>query len=360
MDPAELRAEYPVLRDVAYLNAGTCGPLPRAAGAALGGVLHQAEQHGRGAEHFATVTHAQQNRRQRYATLLGARTEDVALTTATTDGMARVLQGLEWRAGDEILTAEQEHPGLLGPLAALVRQHGVVVRVVPLERIVEAVEADTKLVACSHVRWTDGALAPAGLAELRGEIPVLLDGAQAAGAIAVDVERLGCAFYAAPGQKWLCGPIGTGILWIDPAWQARVRAPSPGYLNLADPSAGLDAQPWPDARAHDAIATSGEVAAAAVAAYDVLDDQGWDAILERAASLAETLAERLVGAGRTVAPRGRTTLVSWREADPVATRDALAAAGVIVRDLPGTDLVRASVGAWNDEQDLDRLLAVLA
>lgn len=360
MDPAELRAEYPVLREVAYLNAGTCGPLPRTAGAALGGVLHQAEQHGRGAQHFATVTHAQQNRRQRYASLLGARPEDVALTTATTDGMARVLQGLEWRAGDEILIAEQEHPGLLGPLAALVRRHGVVVRAVPLERIVEAVEPDTKLVACSHVRWTDGALAPSGLAELRGEVPVLLDGAQAAGAIAVDVAALGCAFYAAPGQKWLCGPIGTGILWIDPAWQARVQATAPGYLNLSEPGAGLDARPWPDARAHDALATSGEVSAAAVAAFDVLDDHGWDAVLERAATMAARLADRLTEAGRTVAPRGRTTLVSWHEQDPAATRDRLADAGVIVRDLPGTDLLRASVGAWNDDRDLDRLLAVVA
>ena len=60
--------------------------------------------------------------------------------------------------------------------------------------------------------------------------------------------------------------------------------------------------------------------------------------------------------GRTVAPRAETTLVSFEDDDPEATRDRLAAAGVIVRHLPGTPYVRASVGAWNDEDDLERLL----
>jgi L-cysteine/cystine lyase len=60
-----------------------------------------------------------------------------------------------------------------------------------------------------------------------------------------------------------------------------------------------------------------------------------------------------------VAPRHRTTLVSWQDPDPPATRDRLAAADVVIRDLPGTGLLRASVGAWNDESDLERLLDAL-
>jgi selenocysteine lyase/cysteine desulfurase len=67
----------------------------------------------------------------------------------------------------------------------------------------------------------------------------------------------------------------------------------------------------------------------------------------------------LAGRGLTVAPRDRTTLVSWEDDDPPATRDRLAGADIIVRDLPGTPLLRASVGAWNDESDLERLLAAL-
>ncbi|MFA4927330.1 MAG: aminotransferase class V-fold PLP-dependent enzyme [Patulibacter sp.] len=359
MHALHLRAEYAVFDDVAYLNAGTCGPIPRAATAAVAGLGRQAERHGRALEHFVTTSHLRTGQRERYARLLAAEPSDVALTTSTSEGMVRVLQGLEWHPGDQILIAEQEHPGLLGPVAALVRRYGVVVRAVPLERIVEAVDDDTKLVACSHVRWTDGAVAPAGLRELRGRVPVLLDGAQAAGAIPIDVARIGCAFYAAPGQKWLCGPIGTGMLWIDPEWQPHVVPVAPTYDNLAVPADGLDAAPWPDARAHDASALSGESSAAAVAAFDVLDDAGWPAVFERATSLAAQLGGRLADAGRAVAPRGHSTLVSWSEADPGAARERLAAAGVVVRDLPGTDFLRASVGAWNDEHDLERLVAAL-
>jgi L-cysteine/cystine lyase len=80
----------------------------------------------------------------------------------------------------------------------------------------------------------------------------------------------------------------------------------------------------------------------------------------RAASLAASLAQRLEERGRVVAPRGPTTLVSWEDDDPEAARDRLAAEGIIVRFLPGTThFVRASVGAWNDEDDLERLLEAL-
>ncbi|MGH2968130.1 MAG: aminotransferase class V-fold PLP-dependent enzyme, partial [Solirubrobacteraceae bacterium] len=63
--------------------------------------------------------------------------------------------------------------------------------------------------------------------------------------------------------------------------------------------------------------------------------------------------------GRTVAPRGDSTLVAWEDADPEATRDRLAGTGITIRNLPGRPLLRASVGAWNDESDLERLLAAL-
>jgi selenocysteine lyase/cysteine desulfurase len=71
-------------------------------------------------------------------------------------------------------------------------------------------------------------------------------------------------------------------------------------------------------------------------------------------------AKRRVGTGRAGAPRGDTTLVSWEDPDPEGTRDRLGAAGVLIRNLPGTPYLRASVGAWNDEGDLDRLLEGVA
>jgi L-cysteine/cystine lyase len=130
-------------------------------------------------------------------------------------------------------------------------------------------------------------------------------------------------------------------------------------MNLEDASAGLDAVPKATAARHDAFAQSPETLAAALAALEILGAAGWDAVHERAATLAETFAGMLAERGLEIAPRDRTTLVSWKDPDPPATRDRLAEAGVVIRDLPSTGLLRASVGAWNDESDLERLLAAL-
>jgi L-cysteine/cystine lyase len=199
--------------------------------------------------------------------------------------------------------------------------------------------------------------APAALREL--DVPVLLDGAQGAGAVDVDVAALGCDFYAAAGQKWLCGPVGTGLLYVAPEWRERLRSVGPTYLNLDDPAAGLDAVPHRDARAHDASAISAEAGAFALASHDALGAFGWDAVTRRARELAQRLVDLLGDRGFEVAPRGDTTLVGWRDDDAEATRDRLAADGIVVRNLPGRGLMRASVGAWNDEGDLHRLVAAL-
>jgi selenocysteine lyase/cysteine desulfurase len=357
VDAAALRAEFPVLQDKAFLNAGTCGPLPRAAVRAQLEVLDRAAADGRAREYGEIGRDLRTCQRAAYASVLGADPADVALTTCTSEGVVRVLAGLDLGAGDEVLTAPDEHPGLLGPLASLRARRGVAIRTAPLRDLGDAVGPQTRLVACSHVSWVTGAMRPAALAAL--DIPVLLDGAQGVGAVASDVAELGCDFYAGSGQKWLCGPVGTGMLWIAPAWRERVAPIGTTYINLDDASAGLDSGPHPDARRHDSPALAPEACAAALAAHDVLAAHRWPEVRTRAAALAGTLAERLTERGFVVAPRDATTLVSWEDADPEATRDRLAEAGVIVRNQPGTSYVRASVGAWNDEGDLERLLAEL-
>jgi len=149
------------------------------------------------------------------------------------------------------------------------------------------------------------------------------------------------------------------MLWVAPEWRERLLAPGLTYPNLENPNGRLDAVPHPTAARHDAAAQSAEALATAAASLDVLEEFGWDALHERAAVLASALADALAAGGFHVAPRDRTTLVSWHDPDPPATRVRLAEAGVIIRDLPGTGLLRASVGAWNDESDLERLLTAL-
>jgi len=358
MDPATLRAEFPVLGQLAYLNAGTCGPLPRSADMAIGEMLALSTGQGRSTAYFEATLDRRTRLRDAYAALLGASSDDVALTTCTSEGIVRVLGALDLQPGDEVLTSDEEHPGLQGPLTAARDGRGIAVRAVPFAQLAESVGPQTKLVACSHVSWLNGRVV-AGLDGL-GDLPVLLDGAQGVGAVAIDLAALGCAFYAGSGQKWLCGPVGSGMLWIAPRWSELLPAPGPTYMNLENPGAGLEAVPRRTASRHDASALSVETCAAALASLDVLGGAGWDAVHEHAAALAEQLADALAERGLEVAPRDRTTLVSWQDPDPPATRARLAADGVIIRDLPGTGLLRASVGAWNDDSDLDRLLSALS
>jgi selenocysteine lyase/cysteine desulfurase len=354
---ATLRAEFPVLERLAYLNTGTDGPVPAAAWRAARAALDDQLEGGRWTPHFEARLSAQAALREGYARVLGCAVQDVALTTSTSEGVGSVLAGMDLGPGDEIVTSDQEHPGVLGPLRAA-RERGATVRMVAVRDLADAVGPRTRVVACSHVSWVGGEVAPEALGSL--DVPVVLDGAQGAGAVPVDVAALGCAAYAAAGQKWMCGADGTGMLYVSPAFREQLRVVAPAYVSLEDASQGMDSPLRDGARRFDTPSLARESAAFSLAALEVLERFGLDEVHERAAELANSLVERLTAIGRVVAPRGRTTLVAWEEADPAATRARLADAGVIVRDLPGRPYLRASVGAWNDEEDLERLVGALA
>jgi L-cysteine/cystine lyase len=358
VDPSGLRAEFPVLDRLAYLNAGTDGPLPAVAVRAATRELEREVAQGRAGAHFERRFELASELRSAYARVLSCQADDVALTTCTSEGIAQTIVGLSLGRDDEILTSDEEHPGLLGALAAARELNGVRIRAVPLSAIAQALGPRTRLVACSHVGWMSGSVAPSELAQV--DVPVLLDGAQGAGAIAVDVRALGCDAYAAAGQKWLCGPDGTGMLYVSPRLREELGVPRRGYPNLRDPDAGLQARLHEDARRLDSPALSAEALACALASVNMLQSFGWGAVHDRARSLAGRLTELLEASGRVPAPRGDTTLVSFPSEDPPAERAHLADAGIIVRNIPGRPWLRASVGAWNDEDDLNRLLGMLS
>jgi selenocysteine lyase/cysteine desulfurase len=352
-----LRDHFPVFERLAYLNAGTDGPLSTEAAQAGAEELLGEAQRGRAAEHFERRHELSGNLREAYARVLGCGSSEVALTTCTSEGLSIVIDGLGLGEGEEILTSDEEHPGLLGALAAARDLRGISIRTVALEEIDTAVGPHTRLVVCSHVGWVSGRLAPRGLAEL--DVPVVLDGAQGVGAVPVDVGSLGCDAYAGAGQKWLCGPDGTGMLYVKESFRERLRVSRRGYGNLLDPNMGLDAHLHEDARRFDTLALSAETLAVALAAVGVLERAIWREVHERAISLAATLAQLLLDAGREIAPRGKSTLVSFSSPDPAGERTRLAEHGIVLRDIPGRSWLRASVGAWNSDGDLQRLLSAL-
>jgi L-cysteine/cystine lyase len=354
MDAAALRAEFPVLERIAYLNAGTDGPVPqRSAEAAEREIRRELEEGRSGKPHFEAMMELAAKVREKVAVPFGCAPEDIALTRSTTDGVNTVLSAIELGPGDEVLTTDEEHPGVLAPLAASRRRRGFGVRVVPFDELANEVGPKTKLVACSHVSWVGGRMVDTeALAKVDAQ--VLLDGAQGLGSVPVRAAELGCDWYAASGQKWLCGPDSSGYLFVRTPFDTP---PWPSYASLEDAANPLDLDVHPGARRLDMGIPPSVMGAWALASLELFEEAGWDAVHERGPALAARLAEMLAEQGREVAPRGNTTLVSWRSDDPEAEVERLAATGVVVRHLPGRELVRASVGAWSSEEDLERVVS---
>src|SRR5438067_9639813 len=214
MDASTFRAQFPVLERCAYLNAGTEGPVPAGAIEAAREQLERQGTHARsGRPYFNAIIGLASSVRAGYAEVLGCASEEVALTGSTTDGVNTVLSGLDLRAGDEVLTSDEEHPGLLAPLGRARRRCSIRIRVVPFAEIAGEVRSSTRLVACSHVSWVSGRVVDTAALASAGA-PVLLDGAQSLGAVPTRVSELGCDYYACSGEKWLCGQEGSGCLLL--------------------------------------------------------------------------------------------------------------------------------------------------
>ena len=349
----EARAQFPVLERVAYLQAGSVGPLARATAEAMATEAERNLREGRvGLDYIARVLALRSELRAELADLVAAEAEQVALTASTTDGCNLVLAGLDLDPGDEVITTTDEHFGLIGALHA----SGARVVVVPpdADSIAGAVTPKTRLLAMSHVLWTTGQVLP--VSELREQtgIPILVDGAQSVGAI--PVEAAGLDFLTISGQKWLCGPESTGALVVaDPE---RLRVARPSYFSQQGYEPDGSFEPWGGARRFDPNWVPTALMAGLLAAVRLRPE--W--CFERGAEMAERCRELLREAGEdVVVPESRATIVSWRSGNE-STPDVvarLAAVGVAVRDIPKTGLLRASVGWWTSDEDLDRLIAGL-
>ncbi len=351
-----LRDEFPALERLAYLNAGTAGPVPRRGVEAATESLRRQAERGRGShDFFEEVVASDVRLRERVAQLAGAAPEEVTVTGATTDGINAALLALDLRPGDEVVTSDEEHPGLLAPLAVARKMRGIELRVVPFDELASEVRPSTRLVACSHISWMTGRVADVAALVASGAT-VLLDGAQGLGAVPLDLHSLGCDFYAASGQKWMCGPNGLGYLYARAETCAELTAPWPGYHVLEDPNRALDSALHEDARRLGTGLGAAHQLAFAHGALDALEANGIEAAQRAALDGAARLAAELAGRGVDVAPRGESTLVAFDVPDPERLVEDASAQGVVIRSLPNTSRVRASVGGWSNEEDLSRLV----
>jgi L-cysteine/cystine lyase len=248
---------------------------------------------------------------------------------------------------------------VLGPLATARDTRGVSVRVVPFDELPDEVTARTRAVVTSHVSWATGQVMDTAPLASSGAM-VVLDGAQGLGAVPVDVRALGCDFYAASGQKWLCGPGGMGYLYANPALVPSLPAPWSGYHAMEWSEQALVPALQPDARRLTTGFPVPHHVEWSHASLDVLEEAGFDAVFERATAQAGHLAGLLADRGVSVASRGASTLVSFEVPDPEAFAERAANEGLVIRFLPGRRWARASVGAWNREDELVRLADLAA
>jgi L-cysteine/cystine lyase len=346
----EARAQFPVLERYAYLNAGSSGPLPQAAVDAFRARLERDLTEGRsGKAYIEEVFELRERVRSEIAAVLGASAELVALADSTTRACQIAVAGLGLGTNDEIVTSDEEHFGLLGQLHATGAR--VVVAKADEDALLAAVTPRTRLIAVSHVLWTTGRRLD--LARLRRPDgpPLLVDGAQSAGAIPVDLA--GVDFYTVSAQKWLCGPEPSGALFVRDPERLRVALPSAfSPEGHGEPDGSF--VPKEGARRFDSGWIGAPALAGLVAALAVHPDWRY----EGAAAGCRELLSPLVD---VVTPPGQSTLVSFHPpGDPAALVEALGERGVIVRELPGRNLVRVSCGWWTSEDDLGRLVAGVA
>src|SRR4051794_10798580 len=351
------RESFPVLREAAYLNAGSVGPLATEIVEAAAAEEERALREGRGGRPaFVRLLEARERARTLLATLLHVEPARVALTASTTDGCQIVVAGLRLGPEDEVVTTDGEHFGLLGPLHA----SGARVRVARTEgrggeEALAAIAAEvgprTRLLAVSEVLWTSGNRLPVGELRRRTGIPVLVDGAQSAGAIEVDAAEVD--FLTVSIQKWLCGPDAVGALVVrEPDALAVAR---PTYFSQTSYEPDGSFTPQDGAARFDSVLWGGPATAGVVAALEGRPADAAPRLRSAAARCKELLRDRV----DLVTDDDAAGLVSWRDADAAATVERLAEAGVVVRDLPGRGMVRASCGWWTSDEDLERLVAAL-
>lgn len=216
---ADIRQTLPAIAIQIYLNNGTFGPLSDDVIQAMQTRIQDEWQYGRlgATAGFPSMFAIASQTRQQVARLLHAQEDEITLTVSTTHGLNIVSNGINWQAGDEVIITNHEHIGAFAPLYQLRDRTGIVIKIAdlgeqathPLRPAIEALlTSRTRLIVLSHVTWTTGTvldIASIGRLGQKYHIPVLVDGAQSAGAIDVNVHELDIDFYSIPMQKWLCG-----------------------------------------------------------------------------------------------------------------------------------------------------------
>ncbi len=360
-----------------WLDTAHQGPLPRrAAGAVREATTLKADPARMTDEAFSEVPEAL---RGALARLVGASPEEIVLGNSTSYGLHLVANGLDWAAGDEVITVKGDYPATVLPWCRLEEQ-GLVRKEVGrrVDGLVDSAELEstigpqTRVVA---VTWVDSFTGVAdditaiGKLCRQHDVLCVVNGSQAVGARAVDVTQLGVDALVSCGYKWLCGPYGTGFAWLAPALRDRLT-PRQAYW-LANP-AGSDLKRMRDhTLRHDLGVRGFDVFCTAnflnfdpwLAAIDLIHELGPQEIERHDQALVDRLVDGLdrekyvIGTPADRAARSTLVVLDRRDGDTDATSRRLTDAGIATSLREGS--IRLSPHLFNTENHIDQALTVL-
>ncbi|HRX83732.1 MAG TPA: aminotransferase class V-fold PLP-dependent enzyme [Phycisphaerae bacterium] len=238
MDWAALREEFPITRNYNFQNHAAVAPMCTRAVQALERFCQENRDHA----YLRGGAYKEAERvRQAAARFIGANADEICFIKNTTEGLNFVANGLNWQSGDNVVTTSVEFPANVYCWQAL-KAHGVQVQMVfeengriPLESLLQAINARTRLVALSSVQYASGFRTDlAKLGEFCQEKGVLLcvDAIQSVGAVPLDVRTMNIDFLAADAHKWMCGPEGLGIFYVRKEMQGYLKPSCVGWLSM--------------------------------------------------------------------------------------------------------------------------------
>lgn len=366
------RREYPVTEKWIYLNHAAVAPLCRRAASAMQGSAEDVCRNGpANYRHWEDTISAL---RASAARLIGASAGEIALVKNTTEGLSIVANGLDWRPGDVMVAVESEFPANYYPWWNL-QKRGVQVRLAPQRRGTVALDdldqacQGARLLAISFVQYLSGFRADLNaigeICARRGCL-LVVDAIQGLGVFPLDVRRAGIHALCAGGHKWLTGPQGTGILYINSAIIPKIEPVEFGWTTVAC---------WQDYQARDTTLREGAVryecgglntagCYGLLAAIDFLQEVGIDRIGERVAALARRMISGLQAQGHEIFAKlddsSISGIVTFRKPGVDSTQTVHRLAGQRIVAAPRSGWIRASPHFYISDEEADQFLAALS
>lgn len=341
------RSQFPITGKFIYLNHAGVAPLCRPAAVAMQELAEDALHYG--SWHYDQWLAAYAGLRAAAAKLIGAEADEIAITKNTSEGIAMVALGLDWRSGDKVVTFAEEFPANYLPWKRLERK-GIRLEVLPvadpLEKVDEACRG-ARLLAISFVQYLSGwrvDLEAIGEICRRRGCLFFVDAIQGLGAFPVDVRRAGIHALATDGHKWLLGPEGCGFLFVQREIQDAIDPVEFGWTNAANYGdyGNRDLTPRPDAGRYECGTLNTISCYGLKAAIEFLLGIGVERIAPAVQGLAAQIAQGAAAKGYEVLARGPEE----RGSGIVSIRKPGVDSRVVVRQLAEKMIVAAPRQGW--------------